>query len=120
MGAAEKVDAAEDAKYGRLKKIRAAKEAAQLVDSAKTRSERCEAASAEKAREAAQQELDRAERLCSGGDSRDASTTLPEHHVPFDQCGHPQPSAQRNYTDPDSPSNNPTPLGRPRKPAAGG
>jgi hypothetical protein len=77
-------------------------EAAQLVDSAKTRSERSKAASAEKAREAAQQELERAEHLCSGGDARDASTTLPEHHVPFDRNGDPKPSAQRNYTDPDS------------------
>ncbi len=79
-----------------------AEEADRLAASAKTHSERCEAASAEKDRKAAQHELDRAEQLCGGEETRDSSPTLSEHHVPFDRHGDPQPSAQRNYTDPDS------------------
>ncbi len=79
-----------------------AEEAEQLSASAKTHSERCMVVSAEKAREAAQRELDRAKQVCSGEDARDDSPDLPEHHVPFDRNGDPQPGAQRNYTDPDS------------------
>ncbi len=79
-----------------------AEEATRLAASAKTHSERCKAASAEKAREAAQLELDRVKQLCSGADAEDTSPTLPEHRVPFDRHGDPQPCAQRNYTDPDS------------------
>jgi transposase len=81
---------------------RSAAEAEQLAASAKTHSERCQAARAEKAREAAQRELERAKRLCRGEATTDSSSTLPEHHVPFDRHGDPSHSAQRNFTDPDS------------------
>lgn len=76
-------------------------EAEKLADSAETRAEHCQAAAAQRRREDAQRGLDRAERI----GSREAETCqspLPEHRVPFDCNGEPKPTAQRNFTDPQS------------------
>lgn len=80
----------------------ATQEAEHLAASARTHSEKCQAAAAEKNREAAELQLGKTKQLCGADQADESESTLPEHHVPFDRHGDPKPAAQRNYTDPDS------------------
>ena len=80
----------------------ASEEADRLARLAVTRSEQCETRSARKNEEDAKRGLEKAEDLVSGNGAGRSGNDLPEHHVPFDREGNPKPSAQRNYTDPDS------------------
>lgn len=80
----------------------ASAEADRLSRLAVTRSERCEAASARKNEEDAEQGLEKADDLVLGRSSENMNDDLPSHRVPFDRDGNPKPGAQRNYTDPDS------------------
>jgi hypothetical protein len=85
------------------KRLEAATKAAQdAAEEARTRSERCLARTAERAVEAAAQHLEKVQRSCSSPEQTTEPPGLPEHRIQADKQGNPKPSAQRNFTDPDS------------------
>ena len=99
LAAAERVDAEEDARYG---KDRHGDELPEELRRTETRVARIRELKAKleaeaKAQQEAAQDHDDDEPPCSGG-----STELPEHQVPTAKDGTPTAKAQRNFTDGDS------------------
>jgi transposase len=80
----------------------AAKAAQDAVEKASTRSERCMAQAAERAVEAASRHLEKVQQSLSAPAEATEQPGLPEHRIQADKEGNPKPSAQRNFTDPDS------------------
>lgn len=79
----------------------ASEKAARLESSATTTTERRESTAARNELQTIQRDLEKARNQAAEKDADDSSA-LPEHRVPFDRNGDPAPTAQRNFTDPDS------------------
>lgn len=79
----------------------AAERADRLASAATTPADRREATAARKALQTCERDLEKARLQADGGES-DKSAALPEHRVPFNRHGDPEPKAQRNFTDADS------------------
>jgi len=80
----------------------AKREAEEARAQAQTRKEHCAAQAAEQAAAAANQHQERVQQSLRPESREAESPALPEHRVQADRDGNPQPSAQRNFTDPDS------------------
>jgi len=80
----------------------AEQEALKAGEQAGTRVEQCAARAAERAAEAAERHLEKVTRTLFSEAEMGDQPSLPEHRVQADAEGNPKPSAQRNFTDPDS------------------
>jgi transposase len=101
--AEEARQAAEKAEEKAEKWVEGARQQAQEArEQASTRKEHCAAKAAEQAAEAADRHMERVERTLYPESASDEKPSLPEHRVQADKEGNPKPSAQRNFTDPDS------------------